>query len=94
MYISYIWKYFFYGYLKILIRMKIINKKKVIIKWMKLNTSFYRREKQEIFFEMKVFEIKNIIKSKVITKLAIKIINYIIYTIYYDNNKNVFLQIM
>lgn len=52
---------------------------------MKLN-----REKQEIFFEMKVFEIKNIIKSKVITKLAMKIINYIIYTIYYDNNKNTF----
>lgn len=47
---------------------------------MKLN-----REKQEIFFE-----IKNIIKSKVITKLAMKIINYIIYTIYYDNNKNTF----
>lgn len=56
---------------------------------MKLN-----REKQEIFFEMKVFEIKNIIKSKVITKLAMKIINYIIYTIYYDNNKNSFLQII
>lgn len=29
---------------------------------MKLNTSFYKKEKQEIFFKMKVFEIKNIIK--------------------------------